>query len=123
MSKRPSKRAPAAASLFEWRIIELKKTPASTIGFVNASDQEQAIAKAVESFRISEQDRWRLEAYRVKSEYEILVNGTPRDFRIREELARATATIIKRKHPDAEVMLRDLGTGEVTVIDHPSNPR
>ena len=47
--------------------------------------------------------------------------GSPRDFKVREKFARATAAIIKRKHPDAEVMLRELETGEVTVIDQPSN--
>ena len=55
------------------------------------------------------------------AEYQIVVNGSPRDFKVREKFARATAAIIKRKHPDAEVMLRDLETGEVTVIDQPSN--
>jgi hypothetical protein len=56
-----------------------------------------------------------------KAEYQIVVNGSPRDFKVREKFARATAAIIKRKHPDAEVMLRELETGEVTVIDQPSN--
>ena len=67
MSKRPSKRPPVTPNtpLYEWRIIRLKKTPAALIGYVDAPDQEQAIAKAVESFRIREQDRWRLGAYKV----------------------------------------------------------
>jgi 1,2-phenylacetyl-CoA epoxidase PaaB subunit len=65
MSKRPSKRI-AAEPLYEWRIIRLKKTPAALIGYVDAPDQEQAIAKAVESFRVREQDRWRLGAYKVR---------------------------------------------------------
>jgi hypothetical protein len=61
MSKRPSKRIAA-----EWRIIRLKKTPAALIGYIDAPDREQAIAKAVESFRVREQDRWRLGAYKVR---------------------------------------------------------
>ena len=65
MSKRPSKRS-AAAPLYEWRIIRLNKSPAGLVGYVNAPDQEQAIAKAVESFRIREQYQWRLGAYEVR---------------------------------------------------------
>jgi hypothetical protein len=65
MSKRPSKRTPTAR-LFEWRIIRFEGTLGTFVGYVNAPDQEQAIARAVESFRISEQDRWRLGAYKVK---------------------------------------------------------
>jgi hypothetical protein len=53
MSKRPSKRTPAAY-LFEWRVVRLKKSPAALIGYVTAPDQEQAIAKAIEAFGISD---------------------------------------------------------------------
>jgi hypothetical protein len=52
-----------------------------------------------------------------KAEYQIVVKAAHCDFKVRGEFARATAAIIKRKHPDAEVMLRNLETGEVTVID------
>jgi len=53
MSKRPSKRIPAAAPQYEWRIVRLKKSPAAMLGYVNAPDQEQAIAKAVRRNRLA----------------------------------------------------------------------
>jgi hypothetical protein len=40
--------------MYEWRIIRLKKTPATLIGYVNAPDQEQAIKKAIESFGVKD---------------------------------------------------------------------
>jgi hypothetical protein len=66
MSKRPSKHTPAA-HLFEWRVVRLKKSPAALIGYVTAPDQEQAIAKAIEAFGISDPVRQsRLSAYKVR---------------------------------------------------------
>jgi hypothetical protein len=53
--------------MYEWRIVRLKGTPAATIGFVNAPDQEQAIAKAIEAFGITDPLRQsRLSAYKVR---------------------------------------------------------
>jgi hypothetical protein len=51
--------------------------------------------------------------------YEIAIDGTPRTYRAREDLAREAATLLKTKHPKAEVTLRDLETGTSTVIKHP----
>jgi 1,2-phenylacetyl-CoA epoxidase PaaB subunit len=63
--KRPSKRS--AAPLYEWRIVRLKSTPAALVGYVNAPDQEQAIAEAIEAFGISDLQRQsRLSAYKVR---------------------------------------------------------
>jgi hypothetical protein len=53
MSKRPSKRTPAPLQ-YEWRIIRLKKSPAALIGYVTAADQQQAIAKAIDAFGITD---------------------------------------------------------------------
>jgi 1,2-phenylacetyl-CoA epoxidase PaaB subunit len=66
MSKRPSKRT-AAAPLYEWRVVRLKKSPAALIGYVNAPDQKQAIAKAIDAFGITDPQRQaRLSAYKVR---------------------------------------------------------
>jgi hypothetical protein len=51
--------------------------------------------------------------------YEI-ADGTPRTYRDREELARAAATLLKALQPHAEITIRDLWTGKVTVIGNPS---
>ena len=53
--------------------------------------------------------------------YEIAVDGTPRTYRDREDYAREAATLLKTKQPNAEVTARDLQTGKVTVIKHPSS--
>jgi hypothetical protein len=69
MSKRPSKRVPTPATtpIFEWRIVRLKASPAALIGYVNAPDQEQAIAKAIKAFGITDPVRQsRLSAYKVR---------------------------------------------------------
>jgi hypothetical protein len=51
--------------------------------------------------------------------YEIAIDGTPRTYRDREELAREAAALLKTKQPNAEVTLRELQTGAVTMIKHP----
>jgi hypothetical protein len=66
MSKRPSSRSPKQ-TLYEWRIIRLKKSPAALVGYVNAPDQEQAIKRAIEVFGISDPVRQsRLSAYKIR---------------------------------------------------------
>jgi hypothetical protein len=66
MPKRPSSRTPRQ-TLFEWRVVRLKKSPAALIGYVTAPDQEQAIKKAIEAFGISDPVRQsRLSAYKVR---------------------------------------------------------
>jgi hypothetical protein len=52
--------------------------------------------------------------------FEIAVDGTPRAYRDRADYAREAATLLKVKMPHAEVTVRDLQTGAVTVIKHPS---
>ena len=51
--------------------------------------------------------------------YEIAIDGTPRTYRDTIEGAWAAATTLKTKQPNADVTVRDLQTGTVTVIDHP----
>jgi hypothetical protein len=53
--------------------------------------------------------------------YEIAIDGTPRTYRDREDLAREAATHLKTKQPNAEITVRDLQTGMVTTIKHPSS--
>jgi hypothetical protein len=65
MPEPPSASIPAAP-LYEWRIIRLRGTPGTFVGYVNAPDQEQAIQKAAENFGIVEEDRWQLGAYKVR---------------------------------------------------------
>jgi FMN-dependent NADH-azoreductase len=51
--------------------------------------------------------------------YEIVIDGTTRTYRDTIEGAWAAATNFKTKQPNAEITVRDLQTGTVTVIDHP----
>jgi len=53
--------------------------------------------------------------------YEIAIDGTTRTYRDWEEIARATAMNLKKLNPNSEITLRDLQTGTVTVIKHPSS--
>jgi hypothetical protein len=49
--------------------------------------------------------------------YEIAIDGTPRTYRDREDLARDAATLLKTKQPNAQITVRDLQTGTVTKIE------
>jgi hypothetical protein len=51
--------------------------------------------------------------------YEIAIDGTTRTYRDREDYAREAATLLKAKHPNGEITVRDLTSGAVTV--HQSN--
>jgi hypothetical protein len=51
--------------------------------------------------------------------YEIAIDGTPRAYRDREDLAHAAGRLLKTKQPNAEITVRDLQTGTVTKIEHP----
>jgi hypothetical protein len=53
--------------------------------------------------------------------YEIAIDGTPRTYRDREELAHAAATLLKANLPHSEVTVRDRLFGKMTVIKHPSS--
>ena len=66
MPECPSSSAPAVPPIYEWRVIRLKGTPGTFVGYVHAPDQEQAIQKAAKNFGIMEEDRWQLAAYKVR---------------------------------------------------------
>jgi hypothetical protein len=51
--------------------------------------------------------------------YEIAIDGTPRSYRDRKELAIEAATFLKTKNPNAELTVRDLVTGETIAVKHP----
>jgi hypothetical protein len=49
---------------------------------------------------------------------EIAIDGTPRSYRDRKELAIEAATFLKTKNPNAELTVRDLKTGETIAVKH-----
>ena len=51
--------------------------------------------------------------------YEIAIDGTTRTYRDREGIAQQAATHLKQINPNAEITLRDLRTGTVTMIKSP----
>jgi hypothetical protein len=53
--------------------------------------------------------------------YEIAIDGTTRTYRDQEDIAQEAANHLKRINPNCEVTLRDLQTGTVTAIKHPSS--
>jgi 1,2-phenylacetyl-CoA epoxidase PaaB subunit len=66
MPECPSSSAPAVPPIYEWRVVGLKGTPGTFVGYVHAPDQEQAIQRAAENFGITEEYRWQLAAYKVR---------------------------------------------------------
>jgi len=48
--------------------------------------------------------------------YEIAIDGSPRSYRDRKELAIEAATFLKTKHPNAQLTVRDLETGETIAV-------
>lgn len=53
------------------------------------------------------------------SRYEIAIDGTPRTYRDREDLARAAAILLKTNQPNAEITVRNLQTDTMTKIERP----
>jgi hypothetical protein len=51
--------------------------------------------------------------------FEIAIDGTPRTYRDRKELAIEAATFLKAKNPNVPVTVRDLETGEMIAVKHP----
>jgi hypothetical protein len=51
--------------------------------------------------------------------YEVAIDGTPRSYRDRKELAIKAATFLKTKHPNAQLTVCDLVTGETIAVKHP----
>ena len=52
--------------------------------------------------------------------YEIAIDGTTRTYRDREDIAHEAATRLKQINPNSEITLRDVQTGTVTMIKHPT---
>jgi hypothetical protein len=49
--------------------------------------------------------------------WEITVDGRPRSYRDRRQIAIESAEYLKSKNPNVEVTVRDMTTGETTVIE------
>ena len=49
-------------------------------------------------------------------QFEILVDGKPRSYRDIKAVAIASAEFLKSRNPHSEVAVKDLQTGEVTVV-------
>jgi hypothetical protein len=50
------------------------------------------------------------------AQYEISVDGVPRTHRDRQDIALQTARLLKSRNPNSVVKLKDLQTGEETVV-------
>ena len=50
------------------------------------------------------------------TKYEIFVDGVPRTYRDRQDIALQTARFLKSRNPHSVVKLKDLQTGEETVM-------
>jgi hypothetical protein len=46
--------------------------------------------------------------------YEISIDGKPRSYRDTKSVAQEAAEYLKRRHPNSEVTVKDLQTGELT---------
>jgi hypothetical protein len=56
----------------------------------------------------------------IGARFEITVDGKPRTYRDLGDMAIETAYYIKSKNPNAEITIRNLETGETTVINVPA---
>ena len=50
------------------------------------------------------------------AQYEISIDGVPRTYRDRQDIALQTAQLLKSRNPNSVVKLKDLQTGEETVV-------
>ena len=50
------------------------------------------------------------------AQYEISIDGVPRTYRDRQDIALQTARFLKSRNPHSVVKLKDLQTGEETVV-------
>jgi hypothetical protein len=58
------------------------------------------------------------------AKWQIIVDGVPRSYRHDRETAIGSAQYLKSKHPTVDVAVRDLTTGETTVVEwRPTRPR
>ena len=54
----------------------------------------------------------------IDSRFEISIDGTPRTYRDRKEFAIQAAEHLKRKHPNSDIVVKDLQSGEATKIKY-----
>ena len=52
------------------------------------------------------------------AQFEASIDGTPRTYRDRKELAIEAAEHLKRKHPHSAIVVRDLQSGEATAVEY-----
>jgi hypothetical protein len=52
------------------------------------------------------------------AQFEISIDGTPRTYRDRKPFAIEAAERLKRKHPNSDIMVRDLQSGEAITIKY-----
>jgi hypothetical protein len=50
------------------------------------------------------------------AKYEISIDGVPRTYRDRQDIALQTAQLLKSRNPNSVVKLKDLQTGEESVV-------
>jgi hypothetical protein len=50
------------------------------------------------------------------AQYEISIDGVPRTYRDRQDIALQTARFLKSRYPNSTVKLKDLQTGEEAVV-------
>ena len=50
------------------------------------------------------------------TQFEISVDGVPRSYRDRQDIALQTARFLKSRNPNSVVKVKDLQTGEETVV-------
>ena len=52
------------------------------------------------------------------AQFEISIDGAPRTYRDRKAFAIEAAERLKRKHPNSDIVVRDLQSGEATTVDY-----
>jgi hypothetical protein len=50
------------------------------------------------------------------AQYQISIDSVPRTYRDRQDIALQTARFLKSRHPNSTVTLKDLQTGEETIV-------
>ena len=50
------------------------------------------------------------------AQYEISIDGVPRSYRDRQDIALQTARFLKSRNPHSVVKLKDLQTGKMTIV-------
>jgi hypothetical protein len=50
------------------------------------------------------------------AQFEISIDGVPRTYRDRQDIALQTARLLKSRNPNGVVKMKDLRTGEETVV-------